>query len=241
MRAHVKGFDVKLEDQTDSWQMLALQGAARRAILGQLTKIPLGEIKYYKHRGHGVNGVANAWVSRTGYTGEDGFEVYVPRAEAEKTVGSAAGGGKPRGLAPIGLGARDTLRLEAGMPLYGHELADDINPIEAGLDFAVKFVEGKDFIGRKALEAGENQQMPPVVGLRAEQAGAAAGLQRSCSRRRGGRLRLLGDPLAHPACQHWDRVRRVRRGGPGDKLEIDVRGSREPAVVVPLPFYKRAK
>jgi aminomethyltransferase len=242
MRAQAKGYDVKIEDETESSQMLALQGPASASILSKLTEIPLAEIKYYKHRGYGVNGVATAWVSRTGYTGEDGFEVYVPRAETERLWNALLEKGKEYGIAPIGLGARDTLRLEAGMPLYGHELADDINPIEAGLDFAVKFAEGKDFIGRRALEKAKDNKCRQLVGLRAESkrvprqgynvhapGGAAVGFV--CS---GSPSPTLGANIgtAYVSCE---------LAAPGTALEIDMRGTLEPAVVVPLPFYKRPK
>ncbi|HKE01879.1 MAG TPA: glycine cleavage system aminomethyltransferase GcvT [Planctomycetota bacterium] len=240
LRAQTRGFDVHIDDLTESWQMLALQGPESQAILSKLTSIPLASIGYYKHRGGGVLGIADAWVSRTGYTGEDGFEVYVPRAETLRVWRALLEAGEPHGLAPIGLGARDTLRLEAGMPLYGHELADDINPLEAGLAFAVKFADGKDFIGRRALERARDTACRQLVGLRAETkrvprqgynvhapGGDAIGFV--CS---GTPSPTLGASIgtAYVACPHAE---------PGTRLEIDFRGTREPAVVVPLPFYKR--
>lgn len=242
MREHAKNFNVHLEDQSDTWQMLALQGRTSQQILQKLTNIPLHEIKYYKHRGFGVNGVANAWVSRTGYTGEDGFEVYVPREHYINLWNAVMDAGKEFELLPIGLGARDTLRLEAGMPLYGHELADDINPIEAGLDFGVKFADGKDFIGRKALERTREKKCRQLVGLRAESkrvprqgynvhipGGESIGFV--CSGTPSPTLNAnIG--TAYVSCDH---------AALGTKLEIDMRGTREPAVVVALPFYKRAK
>lgn len=242
MRRHAAAFDVRIADETEASQMLALQGPKSEAILQTLTAIPLAEVKYYKHRGFGVNGVPSAWVSRTGYTGEDGFEVYVPRADAGGLWNALLEAGRPFGLTPIGLGARDTLRLEAGMPLYGHELADDINPIEAGLDFAVKFADGKDFLGRRALERAREKKCRQLVGLRAESkrvprqgytvhvpAGPAVGFV--CSGSPSPTLEAnIG--TAYVACEH---------AAPGTRLEIDVRGSREPAVVVPLPFYKRPR
>jgi aminomethyltransferase len=242
MRAHAKNYNVQIIDETDSWQMLALQGPASQAILQPLTSIPLHDIKYYKHRGYGVNGAPGAWVSRTGYTGEDGFEVYTPREHAHALWNALVESGRPHGLAPIGLGARDTLRLEAGMPLYGHELADDINPIEAGLDFAIKFVDGKDFIGRKALERARETRCRQLVGLRAESkrvprqgynvhvpGGASIGFV--CSGTPSPTLQAnIG--TAYVSCEH---------AAPGTRLEIDMRGTREPAVVVPLPFYKRPR
>jgi len=242
MRAQLAGFDAKLEDLTDAWQMLALQGPESERILSKLTSIPLGEVRYYKHRGFGVNGVADAWVSRTGYTGEDGFEIYTPRAHAEALWNALLEVGRPLGLAPTGLGARDTLRLEAGMPLYGHELDDDINPIEAGLEFAVKFADGKEFIGRRALERAKAAKCRQLVGLRADTKRVP---------RQGYNVHLPGGPAigfvcsgtpsptvgasiatAYVGCDH---------AAPGTKLEIDCRGTREPAAIVPLPFYKRPK
>jgi glycine cleavage system T protein (aminomethyltransferase) len=242
LRRHLAGFDARLDDLTEAWQMLALQGPESEAVLSRITPIPLREIRYYKHRGGGVNGVSEAWVSRTGYTGEDGFEVYVPRAETLALWRKLLEVGAPHGIAPIGLGARDTLRLEAGMPLYGHELADDINPIEAGLEFAVKFADGKDFLGRKALERAKGSLCRQLVGLRADTKRVP---------RQGYNVHLPGGPAVgficsgtpSPTLQASIGTAYVScdRAAPGTRLEIDFRGTREPAVVVPLPFYSRKK
>ncbi|MBI3820786.1 MAG: glycine cleavage system aminomethyltransferase GcvT [Planctomycetes bacterium] len=242
MRAHVKNYQIHLEDQTDTWQMLALQGPSSERILQKLTKIPLHEIKYYKHRGHGVNGVANAWVSRTGYTGEDGFEVYVPRSEYASLWNAVLEAGREFGIAPIGLGARDTLRLEAGMPLYGHELADDINPMEAGLDFAIKFAEGKNFLGREALLRAKEHACRRLVGLRAESKRVPRQGYNVYSPG-GGSIGFVcsGTPSPTLNANIGTAYVATEFSAVGTKLEIDMRGTREPAVVVPIPFYKRAK
>jgi aminomethyltransferase len=182
---------------------------------------------------------ANCVVSRTGYTGEDGFEVMLPNARAvplwEELVG--------KGAVPCGLGARDTLRLEAAMPLYGHELNETIDPIQAGLGWAVKLDKG-DFIGRQALaDAAEaNAVRPQRVGLELEGKRAA----------REGSPVLADETTPVGAVTSGSYVPWLEKSiamgyvvtkyaYPGARLLIDVRGSKIPAAVVPLPFYKRKK
>ena len=184
-----------------------------------------------------------ALVSRTGYTGEDGCEIVVPAIFAEATWQKLYDVGYPRGLRAAGLGARDTLRLEAAMPLYGHELSEKIDPLTAGLGFAVN-MKGRDFIGRAALDIiRQTSTLPERVGL-------------ELTSRRVPREHY---PIVHPddAAQVLGEVssgtfsptldRPIAMGyvphqfaEPGTKLAIDIRGKLEPAKVVPLPFYKRA-
>lgn len=144
---HLKG-DVVMEDLTDRWAMLAIQGPEALAIVNALSDTDLTEMKYYKCGSAMIAGEPT-FVATTGYTGEHGFELVFDARSAERTWDLLLRHGKERGLTPCGLGARDTLRLEAGMPLYGHELELDVNPLEAGLDFAVSFT--KEFVGSAAL------------------------------------------------------------------------------------------
>ena len=138
-----------LTNRSAEYAQLALQGPRAAAILARLTNTPLGSIRYY-HFGRGEVAGVPALISRTGYTGEDGFELYTPAAAAVDLWNRLLDAGRPDGLAPIGLGARDTLRLEKGYALYGHELSPQISPLEAGLGWIVKFDKG-DFVGRDAL------------------------------------------------------------------------------------------
>ena len=152
-RAAEFGRDVEVADRSDDYALLALQGPRAAAILGPLATPDVTAIRYY-HFGHGeVDGVP-ALISRTGYTGEDGFELYVAPDDARRLWDRLLAAGREEGLAPAGLGARDTLRLEAAMALYGHELDEETTPYEAGLGWVVKLDKG-DFVGREALRRAE--------------------------------------------------------------------------------------
>lgn len=146
-----KGYDVKLENISDSIGEVAIQGPNSQKVLQKLVDLDLDEIKYYyfkdnvKYKNHEV------LISRTGYTGEDGFEVYATPEAIVEVWDDLMEAGKEFGIMPVGLGCRDTLRFEASMPLYGNEMDEDISPLEAGLKFAVKF-DKDDFIGKAAME-----------------------------------------------------------------------------------------
>ncbi|HZU96755.1 MAG TPA: glycine cleavage system aminomethyltransferase GcvT [Planctomycetota bacterium] len=146
-RKHLRG-DVVMEDLTERWAMLAVQGPEALAIVQGLCDLDVTEMKYYKCAGCMVAGEPT-FLATTGYTGEHGFELVFDARSAERMWDLLLLHGASRGLKPCGLGSRDTLRLEAGMPLYGHELELDVNPFEAGLDFAVS--GAKEFIGSQAL------------------------------------------------------------------------------------------
>ena len=179
-------------------------------------------------------------VSRTGYTGEDGFEVFVSAAAAMPLWNALMAAGAPKGLSPIGLGARDTLRLEAGMPLYGHELDEETNPLEAGVDWAVKFT--KPFTGRAALEKAKAQGLAKrLVGLEVADKRILRQGYAVCKNVKpvgvvasGTASPLTGKTLATAYVP-------VSETAVGNALEIDIRGGKYPAAVVPLPFYKREK
>lgn len=142
-------FDCAVKNVSDDYALLALQGPKAVQILSKLTSTPLDKLKYYTFTEGEVAG-ASAIISRTGYTGEDGFELYLPPQEAERIAEELLVAGAPEEIQPAGLGARDSLRLEAGFPLYGHELSDTISPIQAGLGWTVRF-EKEKFIGREPL------------------------------------------------------------------------------------------
>ncbi len=142
----------EVEDVSSMYGLLALQGPASIEILNQLTSLDVATIAYY-HFTYAIVAGVECLVSRTGYTGEIGFEIFCPVGEIEMMAEQLFLVGEPRGLAMVGLGARDSLRLEAGFSLYGHEISETISPIEAGLEWTVKFAKESDFIGREALRS----------------------------------------------------------------------------------------
>lgn len=149
---HKEGFDVKVENLSDDFSAIALQGPKSEEILQQITDLDLSAMKPFRFvDGATVNGV-KALVSRNGYTGEDGFEIYLGNDDVIALWDKLYEVGKDKGLVPAGLGARDTLRFEANLPLYGNEMTDDISPLEASLGFFVKLDKEADFIGKEALK-----------------------------------------------------------------------------------------
>lgn len=235
---HQSGFDVQIEDLTTTHFMLALQGPKAEQLLQNLTDFDLSQVPYYYGAQASVMGIP-ALVSRTGYTGEDGFEVIVPAEQGRGLWQRLIDDGGPQGLLPAGLGCRDTLRLEAAMPLYGHELDEAIDPLTAGLGFAVK-LDGGDFLGRTALVAKKaDPQRLRRVGL--ELAGKRIAREHSLvysGTRQAGRVTsgtfspTLEKSIAMAYIDPLDSAN-------GTAVEIDVRGKRETARVVKLPFYRR--
>ncbi|MFN0242772.1 MAG: glycine cleavage system aminomethyltransferase GcvT [Planctomycetota bacterium] len=243
MREHARGFDVKIEDQTDDLAMIALQGPESQAVLQDLVQdLDLASVGYYRFAYGTLCGLPNTRVSRTGYTGEDGFELYIPAREAVRVWRAVLANGRPRGLAPIGLGARDTLRLEAGMPLYGHEIDATHNPIEAGLAFGVSFHADKgDWIGRAALERAQKNPKRALVGVTTD--GPRVPRQ-GYKLFRGGRE--LGEVVSGSVSPTIGTniatgYVPVGEGKPGDELEIDIKGKRQPARFRALPFFSRTR
>ena len=239
------GFDAEVRDDRDAYALIAVQGPASPGILASLTDADLDGLKYYAGLPGTVAGVP-ALIARTGYTGEDGFELFVAPADAEKLWQALTDAGAPAGLVPCGLSCRDTLRLEAGMPLYGHELSTSLTPFDAGLGRVVKFGKEGDFVGREALLAAAEQaaQNPPrvLVGLVAEgrrvpRAGYAvvAGREVVGEVTSGAPSPTLGRPIAMAYVD-------AAHAAPGTKgVGVDIRGSHEPYEVVALPFYQRQK
>ena len=243
MEEHRSGFDVEIDDQTERTAMLALQGEASQVTLQAV--VPdrdLGEIGYYKFGFATVSGMEGTRISRTGYTGEDGFEVYFPTEHGPRVFRELLAAGQGHGVLPIGLGARDVLRLEAGMPLYGHEIDLEHNPIEAGLKFGVSFREEKEgTIGFEALRRVHESPSRRLVGLTTD----------------GPRVPRQGTPLFDGD----ERVGEVCSGAPsptletkiasayvrlgrdeaGTELSLDFRGKRQPCVLRDLPFYSRTR
>jgi aminomethyltransferase len=236
---------VTFHDETDEYAMFAVQGPKTLQVLQPIFQrhsdvhppVDLSRLRYYQFvRRQGM------LVSRTGYTGEDGFELICQAdhaaveiwehliQESEKVGGMAAG-----------LGARDTLRLEAAMPLYGHELSEAINPIQAGLQFAVNLA-GREFVGREAIErfaADPNQ--PARVGLTLD--GRRVPRQGCAVLHNGETVGEVTSGTFSPTFQRPIAMAYVRptAKASGIQLEVDIRGTRQPAAVVPLPFYQREK
>ena len=237
---HTGGFDVKVEHQSDAYSQLALQGPLAEKILQPLTEIDLAAMKTF-HWAEGKVAGKDCLVSRTGYTGEDGFEIYTTAPDPGIIWTTLIDKGKPLGLQPIGLGARDTLRLEAKLMLYGNDITDKTTVLEADLKWIVKLAKG-DFLGKPVIE----KQL-------------AEGLKR----------KLVGFEMAEPgiARPHYpvhfggQKVGEVASGtfSPllkkaiglvylpiesteiGTEFEIEIRGKKAKARVVPTPFYKRVK
>ncbi len=152
IKEQVRGFNCTIDDMSEEYGQLAIQGPKAVALVQTLTDAALADLKYYHFTSGDVAGVA-CLISRTGYTGEDGFELYCPAENVAELAEKILAAGGPFGLELAGLGARDSLRLEAGYPLYGHEITQDISPLTAGLGWTVKLDKGADFIGRAALVA----------------------------------------------------------------------------------------
>ena len=162
IREQAARFSVTITDRSADYALLALQGPRAASILQLLAAAKLDLVKYYHFTEGTVAGVP-CIISRTGYTGEDGFELYHAAGEAEKLAAALLAAGAPHGLELVGLGARDSLRLEAGYPLYGHEITQDISPLTAGLGWTVKLDKGADFIGRAALLAEKQNGAPRQI------------------------------------------------------------------------------
>ena len=161
LHEQAKGFTVTVTDRSDDYALIAVQGPQAAAIVQTLTGAKLDAIKYYHFAEGAVAGI-HCIISRTGYTGEDGFELYHAKGDAFALAEAVMQAGAPHGLELVGLGARDSLRLEAGYPLYGHEITADISPLTAGLGWTVK-LDKADFIGRAALLAEKTNGAPQRV------------------------------------------------------------------------------
>ena len=240
MRDVAKGFDVVVDDRTHALGMIAIQGPLSQQITQRICKGDLAALKYYAWMETTVCGIPMT-LSRTGYTGEDGFEVYVPNGHEKKVWDAFFEAGSKDGLTAIGLGARDTLRHEAGMPLYGHEIDETTNPLEAGLDWAVKM--NHDFVGKQALEQvlAKGGTGRKLVGL--------TSTSKRCPRQ-GYPIVKGGTQIGHvcsgnisPTLDTNIATAYVRNefATPGQALEFVVRDKAEPCVVAPLPFYKRSR
>jgi len=241
------GYDARVTDRTSDYALIAVQGPRAAAILAPLTDAELGEVKYYASYPAKVAG-APVLLARTGYTGEDGFEIFAAPDDAERIWAALSEAGAAHGLVPAGLAARDSLRLEAGMPLYGSELTAELTPYDAGLGRVVRLDKPGDFVGRAALAARSADAPARVLAGLVSQSrrvprhgyavlwdGEPAGSVTS-----GTPSPTLGAPIA---LAYVDSAVAEAAGAEPDggaaRLAVDVRGRAEPARLVPLPFYRR--
>ena len=233
-REHTAEFDVEVADESDDWALLALQGPEAVGLLQDFTETDLAPIKYYRFVEGEVDG-APAILSRTGYTGEDGFELYLRPDDAPRIWRVLI----EAGAAPVGLGARDTLRLEAGMCLYGNELDAETTPLEAGISFAVHLSKEPEFIGQGALLREDVEGLrKKLVGFEMEGRGIA---------RHGHTVtdgaEIVGEVTSGTQSPTLGRAIGLALVEPEveDRFMVLIRDNPVPARIVPLPFYKREK
>ena len=239
LRERASGFEAAVTDATADYALIAVQGPAAAGILAPLAGgLDLSGVRYYAGTFGEVAG-RKAWVARTGYTGEDGFEVFCRPQDAARVWDALAAGGAKAGLVPAGLAARDTLRLEAGMPLYGNELGPDVTPFEAGLGRVVKFDKPGEFVGREALAArASSGPLRQLVGLTIQSRRIArhgypvlADGQPAGAVTSGAPSPTLGVPIAMAYLEPQVGADRV--------MAVGIRGEAVPAQLTDLPFYRR--
>jgi aminomethyltransferase len=247
LRERAAGYPARVEDRTEDYALIAIQGPHAARILAPLTGIELDQVRYYAGQRAVVAG-RDVMLARTGYTGEDGFELFTSPGDAEPLWLALTAAGEADGLVPAGLAARDTLRLEAGMPLYGNELGPDVTPFDAGLGRVVVFGKPGDFVGRAAL-AERAQAAPrrvlagltlgsrriPRHGYPVLRAGQPSGTVTS-----GAPSPTLGVPIAM-AYLDPGTAQLAAEDAAGAGLAVDIRGRAEPARVTGLPFYHRPR
>lgn len=231
-RESTADLDVEITDESDGWALLALQGPEAVGLLQSLTDTDLSDVRPFRFIEAELDGVS-AMLSRTGYTGEDGFEIYLKPDDAPTVWRRLI----ESGAAPVGLGARDTLRLEAGMSLYGNELSADITPLEAGISFAVHLDKETGFIGQEALQREKEEGLArKVVGFEVTGRGIA---------RHEHLVSVGGEEVGHVTSgTHSPTLGKaiglaLLPAGVEDSFEVVIRDKAVPASIVPLPFYKR--
>ncbi|WP_028279326.1 glycine cleavage system aminomethyltransferase GcvT [Arthrobacter sp. H5] len=245
LKQRAAGFDVFVEDESEDTALIAVQGPTAEAILLAITaesqRQAVADLKYYAAVEVELAGLT-VLLARTGYTGEDGFELFIGNQHAVQLWKAVAEAGADHGLAPCGLASRDSLRLEAGMPLYGHELALDTNPFEAGLGGVVSLKKPDNFVGRPVLEPLKSQDPKRrLVGLRGlGRRSARAGYDVVSNGETVGTVTsgLPSPTLGYPiALAYVDSA----LAEPGTEVQVDLRGKPESFTVVETPFYRRQK
>jgi aminomethyltransferase len=244
VRENTKNFDCVVEDLSDAYTQLAIQGPRAINLMKKLTDANLDGVKNYWFTHGTVRGLKNTLIARTGYTGEDGFEIYVPPdvATSEKIWNQVMEAGREFAIIPCGLGSRNTLRLEAKMALYGHEISAKINVWEAGLDRYCK-MEKADFVGRAALERAKAAGLKrTLVGIEMIDRGIARDEYCCCSEK-GEAIGVVTSGSPSPTLGKNIALAYVppAYSATGTILYVEIRGQKHKAQVVPTPFYKRAK
>jgi aminomethyltransferase len=244
VRANTKSFDCVVEELSDAYAQLAIQGPHAADVLQKLTEADLSGIRNYWFTHGTVCGLKNTLIARTGYTGEDGFEIYVPSdvATSERVWNRVVEAGREYGIVPCGLGCRNTLRLESKMALYGHEISDKINVWEAGLDRYCKMEKG-DFVGRGALERAKSAGLSrTLVGLEMVDRGIARD-EYCCCNEAGERIGVVTSGSPSPTLGKNIALAYVppALSALGTPIYVEIRGQKCKAQVVPTPFYKRPK
>ncbi len=238
IRAHA-GPDVRVTDRTDEVALLAFQGPRAQEVLQRLTPVPLASIKYYWFRADVPVTGRTTMVSRTGYTGEDGFEIYAPVRDAVHLWDAILEEGRAQGVLPAGLGARDTLRLEAGFLLHGNDMDKTVTPLEAGLAWTVKFAKG-EFIGAEALRQQKAEGIPRrLVGFTLE--GRAIARHGFPIHQNHATVGQVTSGTFGPTVEESIGLGFVppRLADPGEQVAIEIRTRDIPGVVTKLPFYTR--
>lgn len=256
LRSRANHFETEVYDESDDLALIAVQGPGALEILlatdgfsldgghpdGEDVPAALTALGYYRvvpgaFRDHEV------LIARTGYTGEDGFELFCSPEAAPVLWEALTETGSPLGLIPCGLASRDTLRLEAGMPLYGHELSLDVLPAQAGLGRVVDLSKAVDFVGRDASELGPAPDAPVLVGLRGSGKRAARADYPVLDADGVGAAGIVTSGALSPTLEYPIAMAYVRPvlAQPGTELAVDVRGTPQPYTVVPVPFYTREK
>ncbi len=235
--AYMDRFDCSIEDVSERIALLALQGPRAQEVMARFTDVNLDDIAYYHFQVATVAGVPDVILSRTGYTGEDGFELYFDASRAVEIWNALMSDGS---VAPAGLGARDTLRLEMGMALYGNDIDDGTTPYEAGLGWLVKLKKG-DFVGKEALERQKAAGIPrKLIGFTMpDRAFPRHGYPVSCNGAASGEVRsgTMSPTLGIAIGTAYLPLALAKEG---TEFEVEIRGKRLPAVVQKMPFYKNA-
>lgn len=239
MNSHATA-DVVIEDKSADYGLLALQGPVAQEVLQKLTDEPLADIKFFRFK-ENVNVAGHSvLVSRTGYTGENGFEIYGSLEAIVALWPAILTAGEAEGVIPAGLGARDTLRFEAGLPLYGQELSKDISPLETGLGFVVKLNKEEDFLGKAVLAAQKENGVPrKLIGLEMIDKGIP---------RTGYKVFLDNVEIGEVTTGTQSPTLKKNIGfallnsehtAEGTEVEVEIRNKRLKAVIIATPFYKR--
>lgn len=236
VKNHTRGYDVQVKDISDETYMLAFQGPKASEIMNRMTQVDLNRVARFTAAQDTILGDVPVLLGRTGYTGEDGFELFVPASQAVRVWEAILQAGDAEGVKPIGLAARDSLRFEACMPLYGHEINDHITPVEAGLNFAVSY--DKEFIGRDAL-LKQRLEKPARVQVGFEMVDKGVAREHYAVMYNGQEVGFVSSGMFSPTTKKYLGMAYVPReiSARETEIEIVIRGKPVKAKIVKKPFY----